>query len=247
MNYQRIHDSIIAKAKSENRSKSTGVYERHHIIPTAVGGPDTDENTVLLTLREHYIVHLLLWKLNPGIKKFRDPIFTFRNKGAKDSRVYEAVRQEHIIEMKENNPSLHLSDAAKKSKKEKLSNYASNRTPEHQAKLNASMKGLKRREGAILSEDTKDQISKSLKKYYKENEVSEETREKLRASNLGKKHTDESIKRMKQSALQRPRWPHPKTAKLYDGGNLTQVLRREGWDDEKILEYKNTVEPTIIT
>lgn len=246
MNYKNIHNSIIDKAKKADRTKSTGVYERHHIIMTSVGGPDTDENTVLLTPREHYIVHLLLWKLNPDNKQFRDPIFTFKNKGAKNSRVYELARLEHINYMKEHNPSLYLSEEAKESKRKKLQEYAKNRPTNHNKKISASLKGTQPRLGAILSNDSKDKISESLKEYYKNNQVSDETRERLRIAHTGKKHDEESIKKMKKAAMQRPRWPHPETGKLYDAGNLTQTLKREGWTIERIKEYRNKVGSTNV-
>lgn len=41
----------------------TDYYESHHIIPTSLGGIDAPENTVLLTYREHIIVHYLLTKM----------------------------------------------------------------------------------------------------------------------------------------------------------------------------------------
>jgi hypothetical protein len=39
--------------------------EQHHIVPRSNGGPDTPGNMVLLTVREHYLAHLLLAHL-PG-------------------------------------------------------------------------------------------------------------------------------------------------------------------------------------
>lgn len=66
MNYQRIHDQIIARAKSEDRCKIKGgvYYERHHIIPKCLGGNNTKENLVLLTGREHFLVHWLLAEIH---------------------------------------------------------------------------------------------------------------------------------------------------------------------------------------
>ena len=69
MNYQRIHDQIIERAKSENRQKGGDVYyERHHIIPSSFGGSNKKENLVLLTAREHFIVHKLLCEIYPDNK-----------------------------------------------------------------------------------------------------------------------------------------------------------------------------------
>jgi hypothetical protein len=37
-------------------------YELHHTWPTALGGPDTEDNHAYLTAKEHFVVHLLLPK-----------------------------------------------------------------------------------------------------------------------------------------------------------------------------------------
>lgn len=63
MNYQKIHNDIIARA--QGRIKGEQYYEEHHITPRSLGGTDDKENLVLLTPEEHYLVHQLLVKLNP--------------------------------------------------------------------------------------------------------------------------------------------------------------------------------------
>lgn len=66
MNYKKKYDSIIENARNSNRKKGDGeVYERHHIIPRSIR-PDLikdPNNIVLLTLKEHFIAHLLLVKI----------------------------------------------------------------------------------------------------------------------------------------------------------------------------------------
>jgi hypothetical protein len=70
MNYQRIHDTIINNASSQYRKKYQGIYyEKHHIIPKCMGGNDSSENLVLLTAKEHYIVHILLCEIYPSNHK----------------------------------------------------------------------------------------------------------------------------------------------------------------------------------
>lgn len=65
MNYQRIYDQIIDQAKKEQRKKGQGVYyENHHIVPRSEGGSNKKENLVLLTAKEHYIAHLLLYTIS---------------------------------------------------------------------------------------------------------------------------------------------------------------------------------------
>jgi 5-methylcytosine-specific restriction endonuclease McrA len=57
MNYQKIHDSIIERAKNRNL---LDYKERHHIIPKCLGGSDNLDNLVDLTAREHFIIHKIL-------------------------------------------------------------------------------------------------------------------------------------------------------------------------------------------
>lgn len=61
--YTYIYYKIINKAKLQNRNKKQNYFEKHHIIPTSIGGENNKDNTVLLTFKEHYICHRLLCKM----------------------------------------------------------------------------------------------------------------------------------------------------------------------------------------
>lgn len=63
MDYQRIYDAIIQNAKIRN--KLNCYMEKHHIIPKSEGGDNTFDNLVYLTPKEHFIVHKLLYKIQP--------------------------------------------------------------------------------------------------------------------------------------------------------------------------------------
>lgn len=68
MNYRRIHDEIInsARARGWTKKESDGVYvETHHIIPKSSGGTNDIDNLIVLSAREHYLIHWLLYKINP--------------------------------------------------------------------------------------------------------------------------------------------------------------------------------------
>lgn len=66
MNYRRIYDQIIDRAIRERRSKKKNTYyESHHIVPRSEGGSNNTSNLVLLTAKEHYMAHLLLYVENP--------------------------------------------------------------------------------------------------------------------------------------------------------------------------------------
>lgn len=105
MNYQKIYDSIIHNAQGQGRTKDTDYYERHHIIPTALGGPDTKSNIVLLTAREHFMSHWLLYKMTDGINKNKMAHAWFsmcrRSDGQKREKItskkYEYAKRAHAI------------------------------------------------------------------------------------------------------------------------------------------------------
>lgn len=65
MNYTRVYQSIIGRARALSRSKKEAYFESHHIHPKSLGGSNKKENLVLLTPKEHFICHLLLTKMYP--------------------------------------------------------------------------------------------------------------------------------------------------------------------------------------
>lgn len=68
MNYIKIHDSIIDRAKNRLICEST-YYENHHILPKCEGGLPNGE-TVRLTQKEHKLIHLLRWKITGVIGNY---------------------------------------------------------------------------------------------------------------------------------------------------------------------------------
>ena len=66
MNYQRIYDSLITRARTRHLTEFT---ERHHVTPRCMGGNDSKSNLVDLTPEEHFIAHQLLVKIYPANDK----------------------------------------------------------------------------------------------------------------------------------------------------------------------------------
>lgn len=60
MNYQKIHDDIIHRASKRKHLKE--IHHKHHILPKCEGGKQKDE-IISLTHKEHYIIHLLRYKI----------------------------------------------------------------------------------------------------------------------------------------------------------------------------------------
>lgn len=234
MNYLKVYYQIISSAQSKIRNKKESYYELHHITPKCQGGTDEDSNLVLLTAREHFIAHVLLWKNDRNNYKLFAPLLYFKqHKHVKNSRTYEEIRIIHGSFMSLDNPSKHLSDDSKLSKSMKLSNYAKNRTPEHNEKISASAKGKQKRLGSTLSEDSKHLIRSSLKEYYAENEMSQETKEKIRLRAIGRMHSAESLEKQKIRALARPKKTcHICNKDNLDAGNYKQHIDRHKRKDE---------------
>lgn len=99
MNYQKVYDSIITRAKS----RTLTIYsETHHIIPRCLGGLDSKENLVVLTAREHFICHWLLARIYPKNRKLAYAFFAMCNQKSKNqqryvpsSRIYEEARSNY--------------------------------------------------------------------------------------------------------------------------------------------------------
>jgi uncharacterized protein YcgI (DUF1989 family) len=64
MDYLRIHDTIINRARS--RIYDSSFYHNHHITP--VSEDNTSTETVPLTIKEHRIIHFLRYKLGFSVE-----------------------------------------------------------------------------------------------------------------------------------------------------------------------------------
>jgi hypothetical protein len=103
MNHQKIYNSIIKKARSENRirlkrnQKNYVYYECHHILPKCLGGTNIEENLVLLTAKEHYICYKLLTYIYKGnikiVYAFHRMTFAKNGKYNISARDYKYIRE----------------------------------------------------------------------------------------------------------------------------------------------------------
>jgi hypothetical protein len=110
MNYQKVYDSIIDRARQEKRRKKQGIYyEAHHITPLCSGGEGKQSewrnhpNIILLTAREHFICHWLLTRIYPNNTKLAYAFWvmcTLREKRQErytpSSRAYREARDKAI-------------------------------------------------------------------------------------------------------------------------------------------------------
>jgi hypothetical protein len=236
MDYKKLYDKIIENSKNKNRSKKYGIFERHHIIPKCLGGTNEKSNLVLVTPREHFILHMLLWKTDKNNYKLFAPLMYFkRHKHVKSARAYEKIREEHTKFMHLQNPSKTLNDTSKKSKSEKLKNYASNRTKIHNERISKSKKGFAARQGVILSNETKNKISDSLKKHFSNNKISDETRKKISIKSSLHKHSDETKQKLSEAAYNRKKYSCAFCNYIFPPSQWHQHMKKtHNWDKEKI-------------
>lgn len=112
--YKELYKKIIDQAKAENRMKNQGVYyEQHHIVPDFLyknrkrtgpkghldGDPDSSENLVLLTFREHLMAHYYLYEI------YKDTRYAYSSGSALQFFFVKATgnhkRQVHLSEVDE--------------------------------------------------------------------------------------------------------------------------------------------------
>jgi len=171
--YYQWYQNLIIKAK--NRVLDNTIYqEKHHIIPKSFGGNDLPSNLVSLTLREHYIAHLLLSKMYVGEAKRKMMHALWRmllRKKIRGSRRFEMYRQQYI-------ETILKTKGIKKTITQKVLDK-NERLKIEMSGIGNPMYGKKQTDNAKLL------ISKRLTKYYE----NPENRKKQALTRTGSKHS----------------------------------------------------------
>jgi len=173
MNYEKIYSDLINKAKSSNRNKKEGVYEKHHIIPKCLGGGNNKENLVLLTPREHFIAHSLLIKFHSGKEKAKlsFSLFQMCRKNSQHKRIISARQFELAKKLMSEN-----------CRGENATFYGRKHTDEAKLKMSKRMMGEKN----PLWKTAPWNKNKIL------GPLSIEQRHKISLANIGNNHSDET-------------------------------------------------------
>ncbi len=135
--------------------------EKHHIIPKSEGGSDEPDNLVNLTAREHYIAHLLLWKIYKDYKMacalaFMKSVFCRGNNKIKmNGRLFERIR----LKTNELNSQIHKDHPNRYWLGKKFSN-------ETKSKMSEKRKGRTPHKGLLNNDETKGKIRDSLNRFY---------------------------------------------------------------------------------
>jgi hypothetical protein len=194
--YTSWYYEIIANAKKASRKKGGEVYyENHHVIPGCepFNGSNRKENMVLLTGREHFLVHWLLTKMCDGVykQKMQHAILRMTTKTGKrivTSWQYEIAKREHAIAV--SSRKVTSETRAKLSESLKGKNVGKVYTEEHKANLR---KAAKKR--GPVSEETRQKRSKSLKGRIAPNKGKPS---KMKGKSSGLRHTEEHKKKMSE-------------------------------------------------
>lgn len=211
MNYLRIYNNIIAQAKQRNSRKGGAlVVESHHILPRHCGGNNLKENKVNLTLREHFVCHVLLAKIYKGTEFYAGmcrAVVAMSERGGLSSRAYQSIREQHITNLKNQVISEKQRLAVSRANKGNKSRTGMKNSPEHIAAMS--------RLGSKHTQETKDNWSRIRKGRPAHNKGltgqtynypttrksssrnSEETKKKISLANTGKTRSPESKEKMR--------------------------------------------------
>lgn len=72
MNYIKIYNELIDKCviRAWTKQSAPCYVEKHHILPRALGGNNSKSNLVVMTAKEHFVAHHLLWKIHRNVQTY---------------------------------------------------------------------------------------------------------------------------------------------------------------------------------
>jgi hypothetical protein len=188
--YTTWYNNIIATAKSRVLPKET-YTEKHHVIPRSLGGSNHISNLVILTAKEHRLVHILLPRMTI------DPIHTksmwyaawmiLRTKNKDQHRTISKGSAYELAKIKiaQFSSQLHKGKIVSEETKHKISAKATGRISPNKGKPMSEDQKNKlsiAHKGKIIAPETVAKILESRKHY----QHSEETKQKISEANQGK-------------------------------------------------------------
>jgi hypothetical protein len=229
MDYQKIHDQIIERAKKLDRKKLSYnhpdyIYlERHHIILKSLGGSNKKENLVNLTGREHFLVHWLLTRANPENYKINCAFWImcsclknkkFNRTHIVSSRAFQESRENLVIFL--NKPGF----KEERYKKIKLTNSLKSEEEKQARKDKIKLSQ------SLRTEEEKREISEKISSRWK----SKTEEEKLEFSNKCKEIQKNKTTETEQKRLEKEKLTKSKRTK--EEQEKTKSKRKETWKNK---------------
>jgi hypothetical protein len=144
MNYQRIYNQIIERAKT----RQLDCYkEKHHIIPKCMGGSNDKSNLVELTAREHFLCHRILCKIHLDSLSLKSALWflinasrTYQSRYIPSGRVYENIKKEYALSQSKNMKGKKQSQETRIKKSKALTGVKKSKT--HSENISKAKKGI---------------------------------------------------------------------------------------------------------
>lgn len=216
MDYIKMYNKLIQNAKEhveERRllNKQSVYFEGHHIIPKCLNGAGSskdwkranyninESNIVPLTAKEHYIAHLLLTKIYPDNQKIFFAFYALvhwgKYTGSTKRNFRISARQYQSIKESRN-----------KFQQPQYRKINYSHSEETKQKLSESKKGNTWNKGRIVSDSTRELISKAnsgkvrnesfklkVSNTHKGKVLSEETKQKISKNGTGRRYTQTKV------------------------------------------------------
>ena len=101
MDYKKIYFQLIEKARTRGSDKKELPYytESHHIVLRSLGGSDDPDNLVLLTAREHFVAHKLLWYSDKSCVQYQRAVWIMSSGKNLTSRQCDKLRTSYAAKM----------------------------------------------------------------------------------------------------------------------------------------------------
>jgi len=225
MNYLDIYNNLMSKCAALRSARvderiTGGYFENHHIIPRCMGGSDDVSNLVYLTPEEHFLAHQLLIKIYPGVYGLYLSIQIMIGSGkyASNNKSYGRIKRS----IQKNKKILGMPAETRQKISESRKGIVF--TDEQKRKISESRLGksweqLMGSERAAelriersaprgpMSEETKTSISNS-KKGIQPHQWTNEMKQKVSKTMLGKKKSDEQKAKLKEYHKLEKSCPH---------------------------------------